>query len=190
MNTPAHLVMGMAAFGRPGAASVTLAALAGGLAPDLSLYLLTGWELGVMGASPEVVFRERYFSDAWQAVFAVDNSLVLWTLVAALGLWLRRAWLAALGAAAVLHLVLDMGLHNDDARRHLWPLSDWVFVSPVSYWDRDHFGAVVGPIELALTLALCAWLWARHRALWARAAVATLALAQAAPAVMWSLMLG
>lgn len=121
-------------------------------------------------------------------MFAVDNSLVVWGLVLAAGLWLRRAAPTALGAAAVLHLALDLALHNDDARRHLWPLSDWVFVSPVSYWDRDHFGAVVGPIELVLTVGLCAWLWRRHRAPAARAAVA--ALAQAAPAVMWSPMLG
>lgn len=64
MNTPAHMVMGMAAFGRPGAPAVTLAALAGGLVPDLSLYLLAGWEIGVSGTPPEVVFRKRYFSDA------------------------------------------------------------------------------------------------------------------------------
>lgn len=40
MNTPAHLIIGLAAFGKPGAPRVTAAALAGAMIPDLSLYLL------------------------------------------------------------------------------------------------------------------------------------------------------
>ncbi|MEL6701895.1 MAG: cobalamin biosynthesis protein CobQ, partial [Pseudomonadota bacterium] len=78
MNTPAHLIIGAAAFGRPDAAQVTLAALLGGFLPDASLYLMAGVAIFGMGISPEVVFRDLYFSDAWQQVFAIDNSFVLW----------------------------------------------------------------------------------------------------------------
>ena len=190
LNTPAHLVMGMAAFGPPGDARVTLAALAGGLLPDLSLYLLAGWQLGVAGTSPDVVFREMYYSDAWQAVFAVDNSIPLWGVLLVLGLWGRRPWVVALAGAALLHVGLDLALHADDGRRHLWPLSDWVFASPVSYWDRRHYGGVVGPAEALLTLALAAWVWRRHRSAAARATVAALAAAEAAPFVMWGFVFG
>ena len=189
MNTPAHLVMGMAAFGRPGAPLVTAAALAGALAPDLSLYLLTGWEIGVRGTPPETVFRQLYYSDAWQAVFAVDNSIPLWAIVLAAGLALDRAWIVALAGAALLHLGFDLMLHADDGRRHLWPLSDWVFASPVSYWDPRHHGGIVGPLEAAGTLALAALVWRRHRAPAARAIVAALAVLEAAPFVMWGMIL-
>ena len=187
MNTPAHLVVGMAAFGRPDAAGVTAAALLGALLPDLSLYLMAGWELFLMRTPPETVFREMYYSDAWQAVFAVDNSIPLWGLVLGVGLWLRRPWVVALAGAALLHVVTDLALHNEDARRHFWPLSDWVFVSPVSYWDRRHYGDVVGPVEIALVLALCVWLWTRHRHVAVRAVIAALAVAEAAPLVMWAI---
>lgn len=185
MNTPAHLVVGMAAFGRPDAARVTAAALIGALIPDLSLYLMAGWELYAMGTPARTVFGEMYYSDTWQAVFAVDNSIPLWGVVLGIGLWLRRPWVVALAGAALLHLGFDMALHNEDARRHLWPLSDWVFVSPVSYWDRRHYGGVVGPVEIVATLALCAWLWTRHRGVAVRFAIAALAVAEAAPIVIW-----
>lgn len=45
VNTPAHLLLGLAAFGRPGDRRVSGAALAGALVPDLSLYLLAGGAL-------------------------------------------------------------------------------------------------------------------------------------------------
>ena len=57
MNTPAHLIIGLAAFGKPGRPVVTGAALAGALLPDLSLYLLTGWHMWVVGTTAEIIFR-------------------------------------------------------------------------------------------------------------------------------------
>ena len=47
----------------------------------------------------------------------------------------RSAVLIALFSAALVHLTLDFPLHNDDARAHFWPLTNWKFTSPVSYWD-------------------------------------------------------
>ncbi|MGR3540459.1 MAG: cobalamin biosynthesis protein CobQ [Hasllibacter sp.] len=188
MNTPAHLVVGLAAFGRPGRPAVTGAALAGSLIPDLSLYLLAGWHLIVLGTPARTVFGRLYHSDGWQAVFAVDNSLPLWALALALGLAWRRAWLVAGAGAAVLHLAADLALHHDDARRHFWPLTDWVFRSPVSYWDRTYHADLVAPVETALVLALCVWLWTRLRAAGWRALIAALALAQLAPALLWAAM--
>ena len=77
MNTPAHLLLGLAAFGRKGTRSVSWAAAAGALLPDLSLYVLAGTSLFILGIPPQRVFDELYFSDSWQAVFAVDNSFVI-----------------------------------------------------------------------------------------------------------------
>ena len=174
--------MGMAAFGRPGRAGVTAAALLGALLPDLSLYLLVGWEIALMRTPPETVFGELYHSAGWQAVFAVDNSIPLWGAVLAFGR--RRPWVVALAGAALLHLGFDLMLHADDGRRHFWPLTDWVFASPVSYWDPRHHGRIVGPMEAALTLGLAVHVWVRHRARAARAIVVALAVLEAAPLVM------
>ena len=175
----------MAAFGRPGAPGITTAALAGRLLPDLSLYVLAGWELLARGTPAEVVFGEMYYSPGWQAVFAVDNSMPLWAVVLATGAALRHWWMVALAGAALLHLAADLALHADDARRHLWPLSDWVFASPVSYWDPAHHGALAAPAEALLVAGLGVWLWRRHRTPALRGVIAVLVLAELAPMVMW-----
>ena len=187
MNTPAHLIIGAAAFGKPDHARVTAAALFGAFAPDLSLYLMGGVALFVLGLSPQVVFEELYFSDAWQQVFAIDNSFVLWGLALALALWQRSVWGVALTGAALLHIALDFPLHAEDARMHFWPLSDWKFISPVSYWDSANGAQVVGVIELALVLGLTAVLLWRYRHWGWRLAFVGLAAMQALPFLAWYL---
>lgn len=185
MNTPAHLIFGLAAFGRADMPKVTAAAFAGALIPDLSLYLMAGAHLLVLGTDPQVVFGQLYFSDAWQRVFRVDNSIVLWAVGLGLALTVRSAWAIALCGAALLHLGLDFLLHHDDGRAHFWPISNWVFQSPVSYWDRDHHAGIIGPIEIGLSLALCAVLWRRFVGLGMRSLIVALGLMEAAPVFVW-----
>jgi hypothetical protein len=188
VNTPAHLIFAAAAFARPGRPGVNAAALAGGLVPDLSLYLMAGWALYGRGIPAPVVFDELYLSDTWQAVFAVDNSIPLWALLLGLALaW--RAWpLVAFGGAGLLHLVADFLLHHDDARRMLWPLSDWVFRSPVSYWDSRHYGHIAGPLEIAVCAGLAVLLWRRFRSWPARGLIAGGMALEMLPVVLWTLM--
>ena len=161
MNTPTHLIIGAAAFARPGAWQVTAAALIGAFLPDLSLYTMAGWHLYVLETPPQIVFRQLYYSDFWQSIFAVDNSFLIWAALLGFALWSGRAWAVALTGAALLHLALDFPLHNHDARIHFWPLSNWVFVSPVSYWDSRHFGHLVRPAETVLNILLLIILWRR-----------------------------
>lgn len=150
MNTPAHILIGWAAFGRRGTAKLALAAAIGGFAPDLSLYLLAGVSIFVLGISPQVVFDELYFSSAWQTVFAIDNSFIVWGLLLGLAAYRNSAVGIALCGAALLHLLFDFPLHHDDGRAHFWPLSTWIYESPVSYWDRHHHANFVAPIAAAL----------------------------------------
>ena len=132
MNTPAHLILGAAAFGRPEARSVTWLALAGAMAPDLSLYLMAGVSIFLMDISAQRVFDVLYYSDAWQQVFAIDNSFILWGIALGVAIWKKSAGGIAFSAAALLHIALDFPLHNHDARMHFWPISDWKFISPIS----------------------------------------------------------
>lgn len=152
MNTPAHLIFATAAFGRPGQRAVTTAAILGALAPDLSLYLMTAWSVFVRGIDPGVVFSSHYYSYSWQQVFAVDNSFILWGIGLGIALGAKRPAYVAFFGAGLLHLAFDFPVHNHDARMHFWPLTDWVFVSPISYWDNNFHGRIVGRIELAAVL--------------------------------------
>ncbi len=176
MNTPAHLIFGVAAFGDPGRRHTTLAAVIGSLAPDLSLYLMAGVSLVILQIPPQVVFDELYFSDAWQTVFAIDNSFLVWGAILALGVWRRSAVIVAFAGAALLHIGLDFPLHHDDGRPHFWPVSSWVFESPFSYWDRRQGASFIAPLEGAICLGLTVLIWRRYTS-WVQRAIWTLVLA-------------
>ncbi len=152
MNTPAHLLVGAAVMGWGRHVQIMWAAMAGALLPDLSLYLMAGVSLFVLQIPPEIVFHELYYSFGWQTVFAVDNSFLIWGLILGFALWRRSIWGVALTGAALLHLGLDFLLHHDDGRPQFWPLSNWIFESPVSYWDVHNGARWVGPLTAAAAL--------------------------------------
>ncbi len=185
MNTPAHLIFGAAAFARPNRPAVTCAAIFGALAPDLSLYLMAGWHLTVLGTDARIVFDVLYFSDMWQQIFAIDNSFIIWGALLGLALGSGKAPFVAFAAAGLMHLALDFPLHNDDARLHFWPVSDWRFISPVSYWDRRHYGGVVGPIEISASLACLVLLWVRFRTVIPRIVILLAGALQLLPGLIW-----
>ena len=188
MNTPAHLIFGLTAFGKAGRPAVTTAAFAGALIPDLSLYLMAGAHLFILGTSPEVVFGQLYYSDSWQSIFRIDNSMILWTIGLGLAAMARSPVFIALCAAALLHLGLDFLFHHDDGRAHFWPLTNWIFESPVSYWDPNHYGRIVGALEVAVSLLCCAVLWRRFRHWSMRGLTLILGGMEFAPFVIWAIM--
>ncbi|WP_108816390.1 cobalamin biosynthesis protein CobQ [Loktanella sp. Alg231-35] len=188
MNTPAHLIFGMTAFGKAGRPGVTAAAFAGSLLPDLSLYLLAGWHLQVLGTSPGVVFGQLYFSEDWQSIFRIDNSIILWGVALAWGLMARSPIVIALCGAALLHLGLDFAFHHDDGRAHFWPVTNWIFESPVSYWDPARYGDIVGPVEVAVSLLCCALLWRRFESRWMRGVIITFGAMEFAPFIIFAIM--
>lgn len=162
MNTPAHLLIGAAVMGRKSTRPVVWAAIAGALLPDLSLYLLAGSALYIFGIAPQVVFDELYFSDNWQMIFAIDNSFLIWGGLFAVALWRGAPWAIALTGAGLLHLCFDFPLHHDDGRAHFWPLTGWVFESPLSYWDRDHGAMWLAPVEAVAASLAAITLWQRR----------------------------
>ena len=189
MNTPAHLILGAATLGRPRMIATNIAAISGSLLPDLSLYLLTAHALLVQQHSARYVFSTLYFSPEWQQVFAIDNSIFIWAAITLTGLLTRSRWLLVLGLAGLIHLATDFPLHHDDGRPIFWPISDWVFQSPVSYWDPSHFGNIVGPLEAILSGILCVFLWYRFRHWASRLAIVALGIAELAPAFLFGAIL-
>jgi hypothetical protein len=147
MNTPAHLLLGAAVFGKRNNTRLLLGAFLGGLLPDLSLYLMAGVSLFLLNIPAQVVFDELYFSDSWQLVFSIDNSFVIWGVALLAAVKYRNGFFIALTGSALLHLVCDFALHHDDARSHFWPLSGFKFESPFSYWDSNHHAVIVAPLE-------------------------------------------
>lgn len=171
MNTPAHLLVGVAACARKDAPKSLRMAALGSLFPDLSLYVLAGVSLFILQIPPQRVFDELYFSSAWQTVFSIDNSLILWGLVFGVAYTVKSVPFMAFSGAGLLHLVTDFALHNDDARQHFWPLTDWVFESPLSYWDSQHHAALVAPFTFVAVLVSAYVIWTRWPNPWIRAFV-------------------
>ena len=162
MNTPAHLVVNLALLGG-GARRAHLSWIAAGaLLPDLGMFAFFAYQRFVAGASQRLIWDERYFDPHWQTFFDVFNSLPIlavgW-LVAQLG---RREGWSLLFTSAILHALLDLPVHREDGHRHLWPLSDWRLMSPISYWDPAHGGATGSLLELLLVAGASATLWRRH----------------------------
>lgn len=161
MNTPSHMLIGAAVFARPLVPSILVAALAGGLAPDLPMFAMVLWATRVVGVPEHEVFSTLFFSETWQSVFAIGHSFFVWGGLLALAVWCRQIILRAFAGAGLLHALADFLTHHDDARRQVWPVSDWVFRSPVSYWDSRFYGDIFGVFEVALVLTLTAVLCRR-----------------------------
>ncbi len=187
MNTPAHLIFAATAFGGKTNQRVLGAAVLGGFLPDLSLYALAGISIFALGIDPHVVFDQLYFSDAWQQVFAIDNSFILWGIALFVAWRLGSVAGMALCAGALLHLAFDLPLHREDARMHFWPLTDWKYVAPFSYWDSDGGARWISAVETTVTLAMVVILWRRWRHWGWRIGFAVLGLMQIATSGMWSL---
>lgn len=186
MNTPTHMLIGAAIFARPLVPATLLAALAGGLAPDLPMFAMVLWSTRVAGLPQHEVYSRVFFSDGWQTVFAIDHSFLVWGALIAAATWRGNVLLRAFAGAGFLHAAADFLTHHDDARRQLWPISDWVFRSPVSYWDARFYGNLFGPFEVALVVTLAAFLCWRLQLLWQR----LLVLAVAAPILISVLLTG
>jgi len=171
MNTPAHVLLAVAMAGKPGARGRNTALISGGLFPDFTIFFMVAWERWVGGLSLDTIFGEAYFSPFWQQVFAVNNSVPVFAAMLIAGLARRIEWLWAFALAALVHVLLDLPLHHDDGRPHFWPFTDWVYVSPVSYWDPHHYGVQAGWIEAGLSVALAVILLRRFRGIAARLAI-------------------
>ena len=186
MNTPSHMLIGAAVFARPLVPAILVASLAGGFAPDLPMFAMVMWSTRVAAVPEHEVFSTLFFSQTWQSVFAVDHSFIVWAGLLGFAIWRRHVILRAFAGAGLIHALADFLTHHDDARRQFWPVSDWVFRSPVSYWDARYYGNAFGMFEVALVVTLTVFLcWRLGR--WQER---VLILAVAAPVVLPVLLTG
>ena len=191
MNTQSHILMGALLFGKP-LPKLALAGALGGLVPDLPMFAIVA-ALRLGGHPFEEIFGKLYWERWWQVCNAVSHSFLLWgVLAAASGIVLfkrgrsaapRAALLFAFSGAALVHSCVDFLVHREDAHMQFWPLSDWKFVSPVSYWDQAHYGGWFGLFEAGLGIFMAVVLFRIYRSLLARCALALcMALYAAVPA--------
>ncbi|MGF1536413.1 MAG: hypothetical protein ACFB4J_08025 [Elainellaceae cyanobacterium] len=157
MNTPAHVVLNLLFIGRQDSTTVLLPVAIGGILPDLPIFLFYGVEK-LKGTPERVIWRQAYYEPGWQNFIDLFNSIPLVMLGLGLALWMGSQSSVLLFASMMLHFAGDLPLHHDDGHRHLFPLSNWRFESPVSYWDPNHYGGIVTVIEVLAVIVGCALL--------------------------------
>lgn len=176
MNTPAHALINLLILDRRDRNDNLLPVAAGSVLPDIPMvvfYLV----YRLAGASEAAIWGTYYDNPVWQAVFDAFHSFPLIALVWLTGRLMGWRWLMWLAAGMALHAALDLPVHHADAHRHFWPLSDWRFISPVSYWNPAYFGRWVSLAEVAVSSFATAWLWLRHSGFGPRLLVTALAAA-------------
>jgi len=214
MNTQTHILLGAVLLARPGRPLRNAAAIAGGLVPDMSIVVM--WASAKLSGTPEsVIWGDMYWRPEWQSAAAVINSLPLYLAlaVAAAGFGARLNPMAppegappgsldlgngfewhvailAFSLAAMVHIATDFPVHVFDGHATFWPFSDWVFQSPVSYWDRRYFGNYFSFIELALAASLIAILWRRFSSPAVRGILVLVAVSYVAVAHHWATSFG
>lgn len=174
MNTPAHLVANLLALSHRERPREVVPITVGALLPDAPMFVFYAWEKLIRHTPEMTIWRERYFDHGWQTFFDVFNSLPLIALAMLVAHFIGSRGALVLFGSMGIHALLDLPLHREDAHRHFWPLFDWHFESPVSYWHPDHFGAWVSLAEIALTVGGVVLLWRRHPQRWIRVLAATL----------------
>lgn len=148
MNTPSHIIGNLALLGRSSSPHLNWPIAIGALLPDLPIFLFYAWAKGMVQLSDAQIWSTTYFEPGWQAVFALSHSIPLACLGLVIAYGLRHSVGMALFSSMVFHDLADLPVHHDDAHRHFYPLSDYRLISPVSYWDQDHYGAIIALLEL------------------------------------------
>ncbi len=150
MHLPAHMILNALVLGRGRWRTAWIAVTGGAIFPDVPMLIFYGHQRVFLGHSEYTIWSSDYFQQQWQFVFDLAHSIPL-IAVAAFIAWRARAslWLVFV-LSMFLHVLGDFALHHDDAHAHFLPLSNWRFMSPVSYWDPQYYGRYFAAAEIAL----------------------------------------
>ena len=161
MQTPGHAVLNLALLGSGSHSALLLPILAGAVAPDVPIVVLYLREHYLRGLPDERIWSESYQQPFWLNLIHGVHSVPLTLLGVLVSLGAGSSALAAFFASALLHALEDLPVHAQDAHRHFLPLSQYRFISPLSYWDPRYHGRAVALVEALLVLGAAVWLWPR-----------------------------
>ena len=153
MVTQSHVVLNIALLSKRDKPFLHFYTFIGAVLPDLPMFIFFIVESLIRKTPQRELWGSRYFAEAWQTFFDLFNAIPLILIVLGIGYYLLNSEKIVVFAWSMLiHCCFDFMTHHDDGHHHFFPLSDFVFESPISYWDRDHYGSIVAPIERLVML--------------------------------------
>ena len=168
MNTPSHIVINLFLLGRGPSSQFYLPIIVGSLLPDIAIFWFYFWAKFIQKIPESKIWSETYFSDFWQNIFAIPNSIILSLIGVLICQYYQLTWLKIVFISMIIHCLFDLPVHHDDAHRHFAPLTNYRFISPFSYWDVRYFGKWVALIELLLVNLCSYYLFNQFTSIWGR----------------------
>lgn len=150
MNTPSHAIINLAIVTNLPLTQANLAVVVGAILPDLPIFIFYFWAKFVLKQPEAKIWTESYWQPQMQTWVALLHSIPLASFAAIISHYFGWPILELIFISMVLHSLGDLPVHHDDAHRHFFPLHDYRFISPISYWDPNRYGRVVALIEIIL----------------------------------------
>ena len=169
MTTHSHAILNIALLSKRDKPFLHRYAFIGAVIPDLPLFIFFIVESVIRKTPQRELWGSVYFTEAWQNFFDIFNSIPLILILLGIGYYLLNSEKITVFAWSLLiHCAFDFLTHHDDGHHHFFPLSDFAFESPISYWDRDHYAGIVAPIERVVILTASIYLFPRLKTRLAR----------------------
>ena len=152
MKTPSHAIINLAILGRTQHSELNLLIVTGGILPDIPIFLFYFWAKYIARLPEATIWSKAYYEPFVQNIVALFHSIPLAGIGWLIAYYLGWPSVQILFVSLILHSLGDLPVHNDDAHRHFFPFSNYRFISPISYWDRKHYGSIVSLVEMLLVL--------------------------------------
>lgn len=166
MKTPSHALVNVGVLSLWASPSLAIPLFFGAVLPDIPIFILYLWAKFWKKLDEKTIWSEVYYQKFWQNWVALFHSFPISILLLGIGLATQRPVLIAIASSLILHNLGDFPIHHDDAHRHFYPVSDYRFISPLSYWDTNHYGKQVAMVEDCLTLGCCLYVVVHPFAIW------------------------
>ena len=159
MNTPSHAILNLALLSQTNDSEAFLIVAIGGILPDIPIFVFYGWAKFAAKLPEPKIWSEAYYQPTIQNLVAIFHSIPLAMFGWGTGYFYGWESLQLLCLSLILHSLFDLPVHHDDAHRHFFPVSNYRFISPVSYWDIKHYGRAVAFVEMVAVLIATVWVF-------------------------------
>ena len=152
MNTPSHAIINLVLLNKPQLQHANLSIVIGGILPDIPIFLFYFWAKFIARLPEAKIWSQAYYQPLIQNIVAIFHSIPLAIIGLLISYYFGWEIIQVICISLVLHSLLDLPVHHNDAHRHFFPFSNYRFISPLSYWDPKHYGSIVALIEIFLVL--------------------------------------